>query len=308
MELRQLRHFIAVAEELHFGRAAARLGAAQPSVSRGVIELERELGTKLLERTTRGVRLTHAGMAFLPEARQVLELADGAVEAARSARTEQPRLRIGFTDYSSDSVLPAAIESTTTRHPGLQVELHQRFSVADLMLERLDAAWMYTRRAEHESNLAFEPLVDFRFDVLLPATHPLADMSVIPFARLKDETIWTIERSTDPYYYDDIVSWCRQAGFEPTISSHHLMSRSTTANLITSAGGVILGHWRNWPENTIPRPLRNPTPTFSYALAWRSDRLTPELETLIETVRKLRNRRPTARRRSSVASGAHPAH
>src|SRR5712691_6399168 len=124
MELRHLRYFVAVAEVLHFGRAAARLQIAQPSLSHQIRQLEAELQTTLLHRTKRRVQLTEAGRVFLQEAREILAHADRAVvHARRSSRGEVGTLRVGFAYWMDPTNIIAAVGSFNRRNPAIQVEL-----------------------------------------------------------------------------------------------------------------------------------------------------------------------------------------
>lgn len=146
MELRHLRYFIALADVLHFGRAAAALQIAQPSLSHQIRQLEQELQTNLLERTTKRVRLTDAGRAFLEEARQTLAQADrAALVARRASRGELGTLRIGFAHWVDPTRVLASIKSFNSRHPGIQIDLQTMnvpLQIAALRDGRLDVGFV----------------------------------------------------------------------------------------------------------------------------------------------------------------------
>jgi DNA-binding transcriptional LysR family regulator len=293
VELRHLRYFIAVAEELHYGRAAARLHMAQSPLSRAIIDLEHELGVRLLDRTTRGVRLTETGALFLVEARKTVAQAEKAAAVARaSVAAARPRLRLGFPEYANETVLPAAVRLLQKRHADIEVELHELYTpvqIAAVQRGDLDVGFVYAPAVE-DGELGTQTLAELEFGVLLPAGHPLADLETIPFARLERERFLVPDREHSPAYHDDVLGWCRQAGFEPDVAVQHVYSRSTSARLITSGVGVLLGRWSQLPAGVVHRALRDPTPVFTFALAWRADNEAPAVAALIEAVRELRRK------------------
>ena len=137
LELRQLRQFVAVAEESHFRRAAGRLGMAQPPLSQAILKLEREIGVELLERTRRSVRLTEAGDVFLDEARRVLAGAKRAVVAAqRAARGQVGTVRLTYVGAASYDYLPRLLRAFRDRHPDVEVELRERTTAAQVVAVR----------------------------------------------------------------------------------------------------------------------------------------------------------------------------
>jgi DNA-binding transcriptional LysR family regulator len=126
VELRVLRYFVAVAEELHFGRAAERVLVSQPALSRQIAGLEQQLDVRLFERTSRQVRLTDAGAVLLVEARRTLAQAERAVDIARRAgRGEVGRVRVGFLASASNSILPPVVRTFRTRYPSVALELNE---------------------------------------------------------------------------------------------------------------------------------------------------------------------------------------
>jgi DNA-binding transcriptional LysR family regulator len=217
MELRHLRYFVAVAEELHFRRAAERLYVAQPAVSEQVRKLEVELGVRLFDRTQRAVSLTPAGCALLEEARRVLRQAEAAQEAARTAGDRATmRLRIGHLADALPESVPRALTSLTASAPRIEVDLAtapaQRL-LDDLRAERLDVA--ITTLPAAVNGLRVTPLDEQRAVAVLPASHPAAAHQRIALARLAPERIVVLARDTDPPFHDTAVALCRSAGLSP---------------------------------------------------------------------------------------------
>jgi len=219
MELRHLRYFVAVAEELHFRRAAERLYVAQPAVSEQIRKLEQELGVRLFDRTQRSVSLTPAGRALLDEARRVLRQAEAAQEAARSAGDHATmRLRIGHLAHALPASVPRALTALTVSAPRLEIDLEtapaQRL-IHDLRVERLDVA--ITTLPASANGLRVTALEEQRAVAIVPASHPAADRERIALARLAPERIVVLPRETDPPFHDTAVALCRAAGLSPAL-------------------------------------------------------------------------------------------
>jgi DNA-binding transcriptional LysR family regulator len=218
MQLQQLRYVVAVAEERHFTRAAARLRVAQPSVSAQVRALERDLGAPLFDRTRAGVTLTRAGEVFLPWARQVL--AD--VEAGRSGVREllglrRGRLTLGATPSLATAVLPPALGSFHQRYPGIELGLQQAGSrdlVAGLEEGQLDLALLIL--PVRRRSLATVPLAEEELVLAVPRGHPLARRESVDLADLRDLPLVMFREGYD--LRETTVDTCRAAGFEPTLA------------------------------------------------------------------------------------------
>ncbi|CAM03280.1 DNA-binding transcriptional LysR family regulator [Saccharopolyspora erythraea NRRL 2338] len=276
MEFRHLAGFVAVAEELHFGRAAARLHIAQPPLSQQIRQLEHELGVQLFERNTRSVRLTSAGQAMLDPARQVLADLDVATRAAQAGgRGEIGRVSIGFAGASSHETLPRLTRAVRARHPGIELVLRgQTYSgealnkVAegelDLGFVRLPVRrdGVAVRLVEHEHLVA-----------ALPAEHRVADRNEINLPDLADEPFVTFPGTRGSAVRDALVHACVTAGFHPRIVQEAPDSYTILA-LVGAGVGVTLTvssvqHIRT--EGMVYRPLAGPTQPMSLALAWRRD-------------------------------------
>jgi DNA-binding transcriptional LysR family regulator len=214
MELRHLRYFVAVAEELHFRRAAERLGIAQPAISEQVHKLEEELGVQLLERTHRRVSLTPAGDVFLVEARRVLEQAERARRAViRTGDHANGRLRVGHLPDAVPPALPRTLGRFAMATPGVEValETHPSLDLIERVRERqLDAAVICLPAPV--SGLRVTTLGEEGVAVALGDTHPAAGGLVISPRQLRHTPLLVMARSTNPAFFDGLISAWRNAG------------------------------------------------------------------------------------------------
>jgi DNA-binding transcriptional LysR family regulator len=240
MELRHLRYFVAVAEELHFRRAAERLHVAQPAVSEQVRKLEDELGVRLLDRTQRSVSLTDAGAAMLDEARMVLQQADRAVAAARDARESAAvRLRVGYLPDSLPRSVPRALQQFGRTMPNARISLSTGTThklIDELRAGRIDAAVVSLPAATaglHRTLLEPQSAV-----VALPVMHRNATDDVADLERLAPEQIIVLPREANPAFHDAIVARCSNAGLAPTFI-HTLEPRVELALLAVSSGAGV---------------------------------------------------------------------
>ena len=222
MELRQLEYFVAVAEHLHFGRAAEALSIGRPAVSQQLARLERELGVDLLDRTSRRVRLTPAGSRFLPEARAVL----AAVERARAQAAEvAPRtpvrtLRIGSSSGLGDRLARVLLE-LEAMDPPVAAELVSaptRARLERVAAGQLDAA--FVRGVTSAPGVELIEMWQDRLLLLLPARHELAALDVVPLRELAEIPLRIVGRRANPPLVDLVVGSCADAGFTPTLADH----------------------------------------------------------------------------------------
>jgi DNA-binding transcriptional LysR family regulator len=217
MELRHLRYFVAVAEELHFRRAAERLHVAQPAVSEQIRKLEEELGVRLFDRTQRSVSITDAGAALLEEARRVLQQAEIAITAARNARDQATtRLRIGHVPDSMPATVARAIQLLGTSAPLVQVSLETGGAVRlieEVRANRLDAA--VVGLPAPTSGLRAIPAGAEGVVAALPATHPQAVNPIVSIDRLAPERLIVLPADTNPSFRNAVISLCRDAGLSP---------------------------------------------------------------------------------------------
>jgi DNA-binding transcriptional LysR family regulator len=274
MELRHLRYFVAVAEELHFGRAAERLMIAQPPLSQQIQRLEREIGVRLLNRTKRRVELTEAGRLFLDEARRALDhAARGALVAQRAARGEVGRLRIGFVGSASYSILPAVLRGFRQQHPGVELSLQELTTSQQLdalIDRRIDVA--FVRRPPQRAGITARVLIEEDFMVALPRTHALGSRSRIALAELANDRFIVFPRVLAAGLYDCVVSACQAAGFSPQIVQETTQT-PVMIGLVAAGLGVALVPASvrifKW-DNVAYIALRPPRPTTNIVLAWRS--------------------------------------
>jgi DNA-binding transcriptional LysR family regulator len=272
MELRHLRYFVAVAEELHFRRAAERLHIAQPAVSEQVRRLEQELGVRLFDRTPRSVALTEAGTALLEEARRVLRQAEVACQAARGAGSRATmRLRIGYLPDSLPLAVPRALRQLATSAPVLRVDLETGLAlrlVDDLRAGRLDA--VVTTLPAPTNGLCVTPLGEQRPVIALPAVHPAATAPAIAFERLAPERIVLLAWEANPAFHTSVAAMCHGAGFSPIFVEIAEPRVETVLLAVASgAGPAIL------PESVVERyatpgvrfvPLDGAAPTLQNAV------------------------------------------
>ncbi|HEU5158469.1 MAG TPA: LysR substrate-binding domain-containing protein [Streptosporangiaceae bacterium] len=275
MELRHLRYFMAVAEELHFGRAAEHLHIVQPALSKQIAALEKELGVRLLERTKRRVELTEAGRAFLDDARNVLAQADLAADRARSAgRGERGVLVVGFIPPALNSVLPPALGRYRAEHPDVRLvlrELPNRAAIDGVLADRIHISFVRVPFDDH--NLCCEPVYEEPVVVALPSDHPLAALEAVPLAALCDEAFVMIPRSQEPELHDYYIALCQEAGFSPQLV-HEVSATLVGVGLVASGVGVafVPSSTRVFSRVGVTyRPLRDPTPRFRLAAIWRPD-------------------------------------
>ncbi|MDB4933865.1 MAG: hypothetical protein JWP87_837 [Labilithrix sp.] len=240
MELRHLRYFVAVAEEKHFGRAAARLRIAQPPLSRQIQALENELGFKLFERTRRQVELTAAGLVLLDHTRRVFDALELAVhEADRASRGESGRVVVGYPSTFAYSGLPELVRAFRSKFPGVEVvlrELAPQLQVEALRDGGIDVG--FVRAPLSEPGLTTELVRREPLLAALPSGHPLASRKVIPLGLLAREPFVMFPRVRGPAYFDHLVRLCNDAGFTPRIVQE--AAQLDIVSLVAAGLGVSL--------------------------------------------------------------------
>ncbi|KOF22861.1 LysR family transcriptional regulator [Ensifer adhaerens] len=240
MDLHHLRHFVAVAEELHFGRAAARLHMAQPPLSQSIKRLEAALRFPLFVRTQRRVELTTAGQVFLVEARRALQQVDEGVRMARRAASEDlAEITVTFTSAALYRVLPATLRAYRERFPTIDVRLDERST--DAQLEGLqdgsiDVGFV-TPPLKAVSGLQVEMIDRDRFCLAVPVSSPLANRSSIGLAELSEEYFVLFPYAQGPSLHGRLTSACRQAGYVPRVRQE-ARQMHTILSLVAAGMGV----------------------------------------------------------------------
>ncbi|MEG4352683.1 LysR family transcriptional regulator [Microcoleus sp. LAD1_D5] len=290
MELRHLRYFIAVAEELNFTRAAEKLHIAQPPLSQQIQHLEAELGFQLFRRTKRTVHLTAAGQVFFEEAEKILQQVDRAIQLGRqTSRGELGQLTIGFVSSAAHNVVPAILQAFRTRCPAVTLELHELTTNEQLQRLRfgqIDIGFVRPPVEEEgiNSEIVFrEPLI-----VALPETHPAADRTHLELRELSTEPFILFPRSQAPGLYDAIVSLCQQAGFSPR-AAQEAIQMQTIVSLVAAEMGVAIvpASMQNFQRSgVVYKSLPESTCIVAIALIWRSDP-TAAVQRFLEVARQI---------------------
>jgi DNA-binding transcriptional LysR family regulator len=294
IELRQLRYFVAVAEENHFGRAAQRLHMTQPPLSQTIQALEAMLGTPLFARTKRSVALTAAGAALLPEARRILQQAAALPDLAqRTASGQSGLLSLAFVSTADYSVLPPLLREFRERYPHVQIDLREATTdvqLEDLMQGRIDAGLLIPSlpdKARAELNymtVLSEPLI-----VAAPkGLKALRGQNAVRLKSLEDLPLIIFPRRIAPAFHDAILGCFHAAGLTPRIGQEAIQMQ-TIVGLVSAGMGIALV-----PESVsnLKRPgveyraLADKTPQVETGLAWRRDNTSPVLEKFLELIRK----------------------
>ena len=242
IELRHLRYFIAVAEELHFGRAAARLNISQPPLSQQIQILEQQVGARLLARTNRSVSLTAAGKQFLADSRQVVSLVnDAAARAERLHLGETGELRLGFTSSAPFISAVSHTLSTFRRHyPDVHIqtrEINTREQIVPLNEGSLDLGLM--RNTQLPDTLAWEVILREPLMAMIPRDHPLAAQPSVTLAELAQEPFVFFDPHDGTGLYDDILGLMRRYGLTPVITQE-VGEAMTIIGLVAAGLGVSI--------------------------------------------------------------------
>jgi DNA-binding transcriptional LysR family regulator len=302
VELRLLRYYVTLAEELNYRRAAERLFIAQPSLSVQIRVLEQQLGVRLFERSRRGVALSPAGAALLDAARDLLARSEDLVAAARRiAAADTGRLSLGYVDYARMRILPMLLEEVNRRWPGAEVTVRAARdsleALGDLREGRVDAAVM--RGPVDVPWAQSAVLIREEFKAAVPRGHHLAGSDgALPLAALADESFALFERSVNPAAHDELMAFFASAGVTPRLAHE---SRRMDDSLMYVAAGRGVGIFPESVAEGLDEPriawraLTDPTPTVDVLLVWDRHSTNPLVPALAGaaavTTRKLRRRR-----------------
>ncbi|WP_432187969.1 LysR family transcriptional regulator [Streptomyces sp. Tue6028] len=240
--LPQLHAFVVLAEELHFGHAAARLGIAQPPLSQQIRRLEDKVGHALFSRTPGRVGLTPAGRELLPAARGALtELSDGLAAARAVGSGRAGHLRIGFAASLALTVLPGLLRTFRQQFPDVHLDIREMTTAPQITAlhdKVLDIGLLREPPAD-ETELSFRTVLSEPFVAVLPSAHPLAAQRTVELAQLADDPFVLLPRAVGPRLYDRITGLCADAGFTPRIAQH-AVEWQTVCALVEAGLGVSL--------------------------------------------------------------------
>ncbi|GJJ04070.1 isoleucine biosynthesis transcriptional activator [Duganella rhizosphaerae] len=292
LELRQLRYFVTVAEELHFGKAALRLHMTQPPLSQTIQALEELLGASLFERNRRGVALTPAGLALLPEARRILAQSQELPQLVqRAAAGEVGRLTLAFISSADYSVLPPFLRAYRAAYPQVQITLQEATSdlqLDDLLNNRIDAGLLIPPLPDKAKlELDYLPVLSEPLVLALPAGL-LKKQGKLALASLPPLPLIVFPRAISPALYDAILSVFRDAGITPEIGQQAIQMQ-TIVSLVSAGMGMALvpQSVSNLMRTGVEyRALRDATPLVETGLAWRRDNASPVLRGFLELLRK----------------------
>ncbi|MFY9326912.1 MAG: LysR substrate-binding domain-containing protein [Georgfuchsia sp.] len=289
MELRHLRYFVAVAEELSFRRAALRLQVSQPPVSNRIADLERELGVKLFSRQQRQIQLTRAGQAFLDEARATLFQANRAVSVAQSVgRGEISRIRIGYNRYTSYELLPWFLRLLNQHYPDVEpvpvmAPLHE--ILRGLEMDKLDIGLARTPIFSHL--LDWKVMLPDCLAAVVPSDHTLAKQGSIPLTSLRNETFIVLGQKFVGAYANLVVSAWQSAGFSPTrIEEVDSLPAMLAMVAIRRGVGLIaktLMEEQVWPDVSVLE-LTDVEIHSDLVVVWRKDESASNCRNLIEHI------------------------
>jgi DNA-binding transcriptional LysR family regulator len=287
LDLRLVDYFVAVAEELHFGRAAERLHIAQPSLSQQIRRLEQQLGVTLLERNSRNVRLTRAGEAFLREGRRALAQGQRTISATRAAGAEL--LTVGFYGSAGRALLPAVLTAFRDRQPATEISVREILfgSIDEILDGKVDVA--FTRLMPDQTELEVEIIATEPRVIALANTHPLAGHETLTFAELRDESFIVnpmVSHGGPPARW---LAEQRRHGLPGRVAAEARSPQEIMA-LVGAGRGVCL----------LPAAaaLHDPRPDVAYvpvsdaepavvSLAWLPDHSSPTLKAFIATAREV---------------------
>ena len=294
LEPRLLRYFLAVADELHFGRAAARLYISQPSLSNQIHKLERTLGTDLFVRTSRQVELTPAGRALLEEAPPALDALERAAERARLAGAGMAgTVRLGYAPMAGYETIGALLTAVEHDSPNVTVVASELFSAeipARVLAGELDiglALFPEPMRGVRSERLRIEPLA-----LLLGKHHRLADADSIPVASLEGETLLLFPRELAPEYYDRVIAACEQSGFEPRVRTfvdpppQAMVARLLATSELGLPPASFAFHAAAAEPGVVARPIVQPEIDVEWSILWAARAQSGAIARFLESARR----------------------
>jgi DNA-binding transcriptional LysR family regulator len=290
MELRHLRYFVTLAEELHFGRAAERLHMAQPPLSQQIRQMEAELGFQLFHRTKRTVQLTEAGQVFLEESLRILRQLEQAMQRGRQiSRGEMGQLAIAFVASAAYNVLPEVLRTFRAAVPGVTLQLQELTTEQQLQWlgeGRIDVGFL--RPPVLDDTFSSEIIFEEPLMVTLPVTHRLALSEKVSLRELVREPFILFPRSQAPGLYDQIISLCQQADFSPIVAQEAIQMQ-TIVSLVAAEMGIAIvpASLQNLQRTgVVYKAVEELTPKVAIAMMWRSRDTSPATQKFLEVARQ----------------------
>ncbi|MEV3973466.1 LysR family transcriptional regulator [Streptomyces sp. NPDC050698] len=289
LSLPQLHAFVVLAEELHFGHAAARLGIAQPPLSQQIRRLEERVGHALFTRSPGRVTLTPAGSELLPVARRALtDLADGLAAARAVGSGSAGRLRIGFAASLALTILPGLLRTFRHQFPGVHLDIQEMTTAPQIgaLHDKTIDIGLLREPPTDETGLSFRMVLSEPFVAVLPSAHPLANQRTVRLAQLANSPFVLLPRTVGPPLYDQIIGLCSAAGFTPQVAQH-AVEWQTVCALVETGLGVSLAPAsirRLRLKGVAFRGIEPGTARTRVAVAWREDDHTPLVRRLLATI------------------------
>jgi DNA-binding transcriptional LysR family regulator len=291
VELRHLRYFVGVGEEQHYGRAAKRLGIAQPALSRQIQDLERELGFALFERLPRGVKLSAAGKLFLDDARQILQHVDEAkLRAERVASGKAGTLRMGFVESISwHGVVPDSFRRFRLRQPDAELELHPMLSAQQAEAVRsgnLDGGFIFSL-IEPDRDFAHLLVAQYKLMLAAPQGHTVTRIKRLRLRDLRDAPFIWFHRWANPIYYDRIMQICLRGGLKAPRIVQHAIDHATVLSLVSCRLGIAFvsetARWQR-PRGVALLTVVDLDFPLPFYLIWRKDNQSPLLRKFVAQI------------------------
>ncbi len=294
MELRQLHYFLAVAEELNFGRAAQRLNIAQPPLSRQIRQLEQELGVQLFHRTSRRVELTEVGNVFLEEARRILKQVEQSIQVTqRASQGEIGRLSVAFEGSSAYDIIPTALKTYRERFPDVELvvlSMTTEKQVEALHEDRIQVGFVVPPLQGQVQDLFVEAVLQEPLVLALPEDHPLAAQSKVKVRSLANEAFIMGQRNSGCGLYDQVIAACRRAGFSPNVTQE-VNEMQVLLGLVAADLGVAIlsGSAKQFQRSgVVYRELQPASSEVALASAWRKDSQSSVLQAFLEVIRGIK--------------------
>lgn len=292
IDLRQLRQFIAVAEELHFHKAAARLNMSQPPLTASVRKLEEEVGAELIERRNRTIRLTAAGAAFLDEARRTIRQADRTVDAAREAAQGQTgTVRVSYVGSALYGRLPRLIRRFRQDSPTVRLELREATTAQQIAMlrSRLTDIAVVIPPAGDSADMAISVFDADRLAIAMPRDHRLARSGRVALAALADEPFVLWPAIEGRGFHVQAIRLCTQAGFTPKVVQEAYGMHAVLSLVAVGAGVSLVPHSMSTfrADEIVYHPIRDKEARFDRALCWTDPARAPAVRRFIELAKAL---------------------